>query len=401
MDRNIARIELLNRAAILTPKEISFTKAYCDTGSIKKSVEAAGIAASNTSVLKRKIEAALTGQLKNNGKRKSINNRTKYTDTQWEDRQKSICYIVDVILNKEGLADTIVMNKFVFDYLAPGTKVELESNNQNDSITDVEAQEESKVTHVNFNESDYTDSEDESDTINSGGYTDSTLEDAFETKKTKASISRQDMMAGLLPKKQQTDKIDKESITVDSVTNHQVNSQAENARIRGLASYTVRPNSVNSSDIIAVYASYCHPLTNKDVYIVNELLRLFNNVIFLVLKKRDSNWEYLAAKKAFESEARVKVESWDKPEEYYQQYSNSLIHIKPVDSSTNMVELLRDLELKQIVNQGYREIYISLPASIACITSEKLVDMCKRGGDITNFIPADIARHSIQQILGG
>ena len=401
MGEDVTRSELLNRASILTIAEIEFFHAYFLLKKMQQVADRVGITYGASFQTKKRVEEILLGQTKNNTKRKNINNRDNFTNEEWSSRQKKIEGIVDKILEDKRVLRLLELGNFKLEYLKDKSKL-------NEALNHTTKKEE-----INNREEPTSHNDDDAD----GVYE----KDPFAPKRINANIQKSSILSTLgleqpiieqeqpeqgklgQEKLEQGKPVDSSARTSkQSINTTTIKSGPEYnpSSIANTSQQTTKINSDYTNTTIAVFASEFNPITIKDSYIIGEALRLFGNVTILVLKSYNQS-TYGIVKDLCGDDKRITVINWEKPEVEYMPYKNNIVHIKPMESQTNTAEAINSLEMNQIVHRAYKEVYVAVPNRLSCINSVNVVDMCKKGGDITNLLPNSVSRKIIQSILGG
>ena len=339
---------------------------------------------------KKRVEEILLGQAKNNTKRKNINNRDNFTNEEWSSRQKKIEGIVDKILEDKRVLRLLELGNFKLEYLKDKSKL---NEALNHTTKKEEINREEPTSH----------NDDDADEVYE--------KDPFAPKRINANIQKSSILSTLgleqpIIEQEQPEqgkpvdssaRTSKQSINTTTIKPEPEYNPSSTANT---SQQTTKINSDDTNTTIAVFASEFNPITIKDSYIIGEALRLFGNVTILVLKSYNQS-TYGIVKDLCGDDKRITVINWEKPEVEYMPYKNNIVHIKPMESQTNTVETINSLEMNQIVHRAYKEVYVAVPNRLSCINSVNVVDMCKKGGDITNLLPNSVSRKIIQSILGG
>lgn len=395
MGVDVTRSELLNRASILTIAEIEFFHAYFLLKKMQQVADRVGITYGASFQTKKRVEEILLGQAKNNTKRKNINNRDNFTTEEWSSRQKKVEDIVDKILEDKRVLRLLELGNFKLEYLKDKSKL---NEALNHATKKDEINREEPTSH----------NDDDAD----GVYE----RDPFAPKRINANIQKSSILSTLglekpIIEQEQPEqgKLGQEKLVDSSArtakqpintTTIKPEPEYNPSSTANTSQQTTKINSDDTNTTIAVFASEFNPITIKDSYIIGEALRLFGNVTILVLKSYNQS-TYGIVKDLCGDDKRITVINWEKPEVEYMPYKNNIVHIKPMESQTNTVEVINSLEMNQIVHRAYKEIYVAVPNRLSCINSVNVVDMCKKGGDITNLLPNSVSRKIIQSILGG
>mgnify|MGYP001068438425 CR=1 FL=1 len=395
MGVDVTRSELLNRASILTIAEIEFFHAYFLLKKMQQVADRVGITYGASFQTKKRVEEILLGQAKNNTKRKNINNRDNFTTEEWSSRQKKVEDIVDKILEDKRVLRLLELGNFKLEYLKDKSKL---NEALNHATKKDEINREEPTSH----------NDDDAD----GVYE----KDPFAPKRINANIQKSSILSTLglekpIIEQEQPEqgKLGQEKLVDSSArtakqpintTTIKPEPEYSPSSTANTSQQTTKINSDDTNTTIAVFASEFNPITIKDSYIIGEALRLFGNVTILVLKSYNQS-TYGIVKDLCGDDKRITVINWEKPEVEYMPYKNNIVHIKPMESQTNTVEVINSLEMNQIVHRAYKEIYVAVPNRLSCINSVNVVDMCKKGGDITNLLPNSVSRKIIQSILGG
>lgn len=388
MGVDVTRSELLNRASILTIAEIEFFHAYFLLKKMQQVADRVGITYGASFQTKKRVEEILLGQTKNNTKRKNINNRDNFTNEEWSSRQKKIEGIVDKILEDKRVLRLLELGNFKLEYLKDKSKL---NEALNHTTKKDEINREEPTSH----------NDDDADEVYE--------KDPFEPKRINANIQKSSILSTLgleqpeQGKPEQGQTVDSSARTAKQLINTTTIKPEPEYNPSSTATTSHQTTKINSDDTnntIAVFASEFNPITIKDSYIIGEALRLFGNVTILVLKSYNQSI-YGIVKDLCGDDKRITVINWEKPEVEYMPYKNNIVHIKPMESQTNTVETINSLEMNQIVHRAYKEVYVAVPNRLSCINSVNVVDMCKKGGDITNLLPNSVSRKIIQSILGG
>lgn len=390
MGVDVTRSELLNRASILTIAEIEFFHAYFLLKKMQQVADRVGITYGASFQTKKRVEEILLGQAKNNTKRKNINNRDNFTNEEWSSRQKKIEGIVDKILEDKRVLRLLELGNFKLEYLKDKSKL---NEALNHTTKKEEINREEPTSH----------NDDDADEVYE--------KDPFAPKRINANIQKSSILSTLgleqpIIEQEQPEqgkpvdssaRTSKQSINTTTIKPEPEYNPSSTANT---SQQTTKINSDDTNTTIAVFASEFNPITIKDSYIIGEALRLFGNVTILVLKSYNQS-TYGIVKDLCGDDKRITVINWEKPEVEYMPYKNNIVHIKPMESQTNTVETINSLEMNQIVHRAYKEVYLAVPNRLSCINSVNVVDMCKKGGDITNLLPNSVSRKIIQSILGG
>lgn len=390
MGVDVTRSELLNRASILTIAEIEFFHAYFLLKKMQQVADRVGITYGASFQTKKRVEEILLGQAKNNTKRKNINNRANFTNEEWSSRQKKIEGIVDKILEDKRVLMLLELGNFKLEYLKDKSKL---NEALNHTTKKEEINREEPTSH----------NDDDAD----GVYE----KDPFAPKRINANIQKSSILSTLgleqpiieQEQPEQGKPVDSSARTSKQLINTTTikpEPEYNPSSTANTSHQTTKINSDDTNNTIAVFASEFNPITIKDSYIIGEALRLFGNVTILVLKSYNQSI-YGIVKDLCGDDKRITVINWEKPEVEYMPYKNNIVHIKPMESQTNTVETINSLEMNQIVHRAYKEVYVAVPNRLSCINSVNVVDMCKKGGDITNLLPNSVSRKIIQSILGG
>ena len=395
MGVDVTRSELLNRASILTIAEIEFFHAYFLLKKMQQVADRVGITYGTSFQTKKRVEEILLGQTKNNTKRKNINNRDNFTNEEWSSRQKKIEGIVDKILEDKRVLRLLELGNFKLEYLKDKSKL-------NEALNHA-----TKTDEINREEPTSHNDDDED-----GVYE----KDPFAPKRINANIQKSSILSTLgleqpIIEQEQPEQgkpgqeklVDSSARTAKqpiNTTTIKPEPEYNPSSTANTSQQTTKINSDDTNTTIAVFASEFNPITIKDSYIIGEALRLFGNVTILVLKSYNQS-TYGIVKDLCGDDKRITVINWEKPEVEYMPYKNNIVHIKPMESQTNTVETINSLEMNQIVHRSYKEVYVAVPNRLSCINSVNVVDMCKKGGDITNLLPNSVSRKIIQSILGG
>lgn len=390
MGVDVTRSELLNRASILTIAEIEFFHTYFLLKKMQQVADRVGITYGASFQTKKRVEEILLGQTKNNTKRKNINNRDNFTNEEWSSRQKKIEGIVDKILEDKRVLRLLELGNFKLEYLKDKSKL---NEALNHTTKKDEINREEPTSH----------NDDDADEVYE--------KDPFAPKRINANIQKSSILSTLgleqpIIEQEQTEQgkpVDSSARTAKqpiNTTTIKPEPEYNPSSTANTSQQTTKINSDDTNTTIAVFASEFNPITIKDSYIIGEALRLFGNVTILVLKSYNQS-TYGIVKDLCGDDKRITVINWEKPEVEYMPYKNNIVHIKPMESQTNTVETINSLEMNQIVHRAYKEVYVAVPNRLSCINSVNVVDMCKKGGDITNLLPNSVSRKIIQSILGG
>lgn len=418
MDKTIFKTTLFNRLSILTQKEIQFLKAYIKSKSMRSAAESAGIALSSVSVVRKKIEGIITGDIQENGRRKGVNRPDKYDDITWETRQLNIKNITDAIVEKDEFIEAIENKQFALNMLIEGTTKLMLGNKINaDNTRDQTLAERDKETasneilqsepnDINIDSSldtDESDNKQDSDRPDLDGQEDihtSPGEEAFLTPNKSRTEFGRSPLADIL-NQTSTDKTDKDKDKEDKEDKvNNIKYRVHEGDKRTISNDKTNINVVNN-DTEIVYASQFNPITAKDEYIITQALNMFKSITVLVLQSHSQDWAFGVVHGLYKGDNRIKIVKCEKTEYNYCEYKSNIIYIKPLDVTSDPKELIGYLELGHRISSGYKEIYIPLPYNVACISSEKVTSICKHGGNISKLLPYSASQEIIRHILGG